>query len=429
MRRAFFLGFFGFFGLLGFSLPTEAAPPLLTFKYAEQIFELRPSRFPKWKKEETVYTYRGFPLLLPAERAAGALPKGLEVTKRMEWDKSAIAASLEKNIGTKIDREAGAVRIGRDPEGNILFEGVGLPGRKLESDLAAELTIAALTQDIATIQLPVTETEPHMTVEDATLQAQGIRELVTTGESDFTGSPANRRHNISIGLAKFNGHLIPEGAEFSFNDILGPVNAQTGYRKELTILGERVIPDFGGGLCQVSTTAYRGTWLAGFPIPERRNHSFAVTYYSPFGTDATIFPPQTDMRFLNDSPGSLLIQTFSEGNKAYFLYYGTKVKDRTVDLIGPFTWDFRKPGEDRTMYTTEIPPEEKRIVSKAVTGMKALWYRVLTDNAGKETFEPVSSFYEARPNIEEIGVLPDDPRLVTESDGSKQETDLSGVER
>ena len=414
-----------FSALVAFPKVVLAAPSLLTYKYQEQIFEIRPSRFPEWKKEVSHYTYRGFPLLLPeGARAAGALPSEIEVTKRIEWNTSAIADTLLKNIGSKIDRPESNVRIGRDPVGNILFDGVGIPGRKLEADLAALLTITALEQDIPTIQLPVTETDPGITIEDATLEDLGIRELVAIGESDFTGSPVNRRHNIGIGLAKFNGYIIPQGMEFSFNDILGPVNAKEGYRKELTILGERVIPDFGGGLCQVSTTAYRGAWLAGFPILERRNHSFAVSFYSPSGTDATIFPPQTNVRFLNDSPGSLLVQTFTEGNKAYFLYYGTRSTDRSVDLIGPFTWDFRKPGEDRTMYTTEIPPGETRIVSKAVTGMRALWYRSLTFADGREELEPVPSFYEARSNIEEIGVPPDDPRLL-----AKQETDLSGNER
>ena len=119
-------------------------------------------------------------------------------------------------------------------------------------------------------------------------------------------------------------------------------------------MGEHTLPEYGGGLCQVSTTAYRGVWEYGFPITGRRNHSFAVSYYAPHGTDATIYPPHTDMKFLNDSPGALLLQTYHENDRAYFIYYGTK-DDRTAEVIGPYTWDFRPPPPDRTDYTTEDP--------------------------------------------------------------------------
>ncbi len=401
-----------------FPKPVLAAPPLLTYKYGEQIFEIRPSRYTHWQRRQRTFTFRGIPILLPEERTApGNLPKGVEVHERMTWNLSAIAESLESIIGTKINQEAREVRIKRDSEGQILFEGAGIPGRKLNANLAAHLTVTALEEEVPTIILPVEETPPRIIVEDEALAMQGIRKLVAIGESDFSGSPANRRQNIAIGLGKFNGHLIEEGEEFSFNEVLGPVNAKEGYRKELTILGERTIPDFGGGLCQVSTTAYRGVWKAGFPILDRRNHSFAVIYYAPPGTDATIFPPWTDMRFQNDSPGTLLIQTLVEGNKAYFLYYGTPHEDRTVDLIGPFTWDVREPPEDRTMYTTEIPSGETRIVSKAVRGMRTMWYRSLTFADGREEMESFFSYYEARPNIEEIGVTSEESEIMPDFKG------------
>jgi vancomycin resistance protein YoaR len=409
-----------------FIKPPQAlsAPSVLTYKYGEQAFDVRPSGYPRWKTVERTYSFRGVPVVLPPERTTpGKIPQGVEVHEEIIWNREAIRETLESVIAAKINHDRGTVRISRTPEGNIAFDGAGFPGRKVESALAAELTLLALEKDIGIIWLPVVETPPIVLIEDETLKTQGISELVTMGESDFTGSPANRKHNIGIGLSKFNGHLIAQGEEFSFNAVLGAVNSREGYRKELTILGERTIPDFGGGLCQVSTTAYRGVWKAGFPILKRRNHSFAVIYYYPPGTDATIYSP-IDMSFQNDSPGSLLIQTLTEGNKAYFFYYGTPRTNRTVELIGPFTWDVTKPPEDRTMYTTEIPPGETRIVSKAVPGMRAMWYRSLTDSTGTETFEPFFSFYEARPNIEEIGVSPDDPRLVKEI-----APDRSGEER
>ena len=153
----------------------------------------------------------------------------------------------------------------------------------------------------------------------------------------------------------------------------------------------------------MSTTSYRGVWEYGFPITARRNHSFAVLYYSPHGTDATIYPPYTDMRFLNDSPGSLLIHTHVEGDKAYFIYYGTR-DDRSSEIIGPYSWDFRAPPPDRTEYTREIPPGTTRKASERVPGLKAMWYRVVQRSGSGEVVEPVLSAYEARPLYIQIGV-------------------------
>jgi vancomycin resistance protein YoaR len=336
------------------------------------------------------------------------------------WDRDAIAASLEQRIGSQINQGAGSVRIARDASGAITFDGRGLPGRKLKARLAAELTIAALDQNVRLIQLPVEETPPAVDVADPELRAVGIRELVTVGESDFTGSPSNRKNNIQIGLGKFNGHLIPQGAEFSFNEVLGPVTPKEGYRKELTILGERTLPEYGGGLCQVSTTVFRGIFKAGFPITARRNHSFAVRYYAPPGTDATIYPPSIDLRFKNDSDGALLLQTLTEGDHAYVLTYGTALRDRTVELVGPFVWDIVEPPEDRTAYTTEIPEGERRIVGTAVPGLKAMWYRYTAFRDGREKVEPFFSQYEARPNFEEIGVVPSTAATVLDLRGNER---------
>ena len=425
---------FAFVAFVAFvALPKSvfAAPSVLTYQFGEQVFEVRPQRFPAWRAEEWTYTFAGFPIVLPEERRLpGALPKGVEASKKTVWNLPAIEETLKSLIAEKMDREPEKVRIFKENgTGAILFEGRGLPGRTVDIGSAAALTITALEENIPLITLDVEETPPIVIVEDEELKEQGIRELVAVGESDFTGSPVNRKHNIGIGLSKFNGHLIPQGEEFSFNAVLGPVDERQGYRKELTIMGERTIPEFGGGLCQVSTTAYRGVWKTGFPIVARRNHSFAVTYYSPPGTDATIYPPHTDFKFDNDSEGALLLQTFTDGNKAYFLYYGTALTDRTVELLGPITWDFRNPPEDRKMYTTEIPPEVTRMVSKAVRGMRAMWYRSLQFTDGREAMELFFSYYEARPNIEEIGVTVDDPRLLAVTGALIQIPALSGEVR
>lgn len=386
-------------GIFAYPRPSFAIPAELHYQYYEQVFTLKTQK--AWREAIEVPSFRGTELSFAEGEE---IPVGVVMQPKVIWNKEKIAAAIDEAIGSVIDRERGKVRIFKDEKGEIAFEGLGLTGRKLELEQTLALTLVALNNDIPLVQLKVTEEDPEVIVEDEELKKKGIKELVTIGESDYTGSPNNRRHNIGVGLAQFNGHVIPKGEEFSFNEVLGPVNHAMGYRPELTIVGEKTLPEYGGGLCQVSTTAYRGIWKAGFPITERRNHSYVVRYYFPPGTDATIYPPNIDVRFANDTEGSLLIQTHAENSHAYFFYYGTKPKERTVELVGPFTWDPIKPPPDKMEYTTEIPPGETRIVSKPVPGMKAAWYRYIKEDGEEQKPEEYLSYYEARPYFEEIGV-------------------------
>ena len=88
----------------------------------------------------------------------------------------------------------------------------------------------------------------------------------------------------------------------------------------------------------MSSTAFRAALLAGLPILERTNHAFAVSYYTaPFGVpgvDATIYYPQVDFKFKNDTDNYILIQTELKGTTLKFRFYGTKKKSGTIR--GPF---------------------------------------------------------------------------------------------
>lgn len=335
------------------------------------------------------------------------LPKGVERRRETVWDAAAIRETVRADIASALDREAGRVVIARTATG-VSFDGIGMPGRRIDADRTAFLAAEALASGITDVILPVGEIRPSVIVQDEGLRSRGVREVVAVGESDFTGSPFARRNNIAIGLHAFNGSIVPQGSVFSFNDILGPVHGGTGYLEELVILGDKTLPEFGGGLCQVSTTAYRGVWEYGFPIVERRNHSFAVRYYGPYGTDATIYPPHTDMRFVNDSPGDILIQTVYDPPLAFFLYYGTR-DGRQSEIIGPYTWDFRSPPPDRIEYTADIPPGSERSVGERVPGLDAAWFRVVAKD-GEERIESFYSAYEARPRYRQYGAVETEPR-------------------
>lgn len=181
----------------------------------------------------------------------------------------------------------------------------------------------------------------------------GVTALIGKGVSNFGGSPNSRIHNIKIGATKFHGVLIKPGEEFSFNTILGEVGPEQGYKPELVIKKDRTTPEYGGGLCQVSTTAFRAAINSGLPIIERQPHAFPVKYYDPQGFDATIYPPHPDLRFINDTAGHLLIQTKIDSSYLTFEFYSTN-DGRKVEIDGPHQYDLKPDGSMKAKFTRKI---------------------------------------------------------------------------
>lgn len=170
---------------------------------------------------------------------------------------------------------------------------------------------------------------------------QGHMVLLSSGRSNFAGSPWGREKNIEKAVREhLNNILIPPGATFSFNATLGgPVTQSRGWYEALGIFesGDTLRPTPGGGLCQTSTTVYRAVLAGGFPVLERRSHSLYVGYYKKYGVglDATIFPGSQDLVFTNDTPSYLLLQAVTEGKDVTVNIYGVP-DGRKVALEGPY---------------------------------------------------------------------------------------------
>ncbi len=189
----------------------------------------------------------------------------------------------------------------------------------------------------------------------------GIRDLLARGETDFRGSPANRKKNIAVGRLRFQGILVAPDEEFSFQKFLGPVTKDTGYLPELVIKEHVTTPEFGGGLCQVSTTVFRAAVRAGMDITLRRAHAYPVKYYGTPGFDATIYPPFPDLRFRNTTGQWVLLQTALEGTKLIVLVYG-KSDGRTVSVDGPHTIEKRPDGSVRTLLRQTVKDKNGTVI-------------------------------------------------------------------
>ncbi len=225
-----------------------------------------------------------------------------------------------------------------------------------------------LANDEKNINLIAEEIKSTITTEN--INDMGIKEIISIGKSNFKGSPVNRRHNIKIGAGAINGLLIKPGENFSLVTALGNIDAKNGYLPELVIKGNKTVPEYGGGLCQIGTTLFRAALNAGFPIIERQNHAYRVSYYEPAGTDATIYSPKPDVIFLNDTGRYVLIQTRIEGDNLIFEFWGTS-DGRIVEMKEPRIFNIVKPGPAKYIETEDLEPGKEKCAETSHNGADA----------------------------------------------------------
>ncbi|MDO8435397.1 MAG: VanW family protein [bacterium] len=245
---------------------------------------------------------------------------------------------------------------------------------------------------VAPLNFVVDTIEPKQKVSD--MNDLGITELVAEAWTDFRGSPTNRIRNIHRGAALLDGVLIPPGEPFSVVKALSPITAENGFLPELVIKGDRTVPEVGGGLCQVSTTAFRVALNAGVPVLERSNHSYRVPYYEPpIGMDATIYDPAPDFKFNNDMSHHLLLKTRIEGTRLIYQLWGTK-DARTIVMSTPKIWDIVAPPEKQIIETENLKPGEEKCIERAHVGSKASFSYEVTYADGTEKKQEFVSAYK-----------------------------------
>lgn len=267
------------------------------------------------------------------------------------------------------------------------------PGRALDVEASIENILAAAAAGQHTAPLTVRSVPPRYP-DTATAEELGIRELVAEGDSYFIGSPSGRDHNIRLAASKFDGLVIAPGETFSFNRYLGEVSKEAGYDESYVTMGEQLAIEVGGGICQVSTTAFRAALRGGYPIVERWAHYHRVGYYELRGhgpgLDATVYAPLVDFKFVNDRPTALLIETEIEeaNHRLIFRFYSTS-DGRRVEIRGPVITNETEPGPPIYQLDEKLPPGTVVQWQTAQKGFTATVERWVYDAAGNLLYHNV----------------------------------------
>ncbi|HOB11777.1 MAG TPA: VanW family protein [Syntrophomonadaceae bacterium] len=122
-----------------------------------------------------------------------------------------------------------------------------------------------------------------------------------------------RSTNILLAAEAIDNTVIWPNQVFSFNEVVGPRTPERGYEPAPVILMGANNYDYGGGVCQVSSTVYNAALAAKLQILERHPHSKPV-HYVPKDKDASVAYGGNDLRIRNQTNSPIIIKSqVSEG--------------------------------------------------------------------------------------------------------------------
>ena len=321
--------------------------------------------------------------------------QGGEVELAVQLDRKPVVSYLQ-DIAAQLDRPARDAKLDFNPDTQqVLVLSPSQVGQKLDVEAGADAIEAALLDGDPEreITLPVALLQPK--VDSNKIAEMGIVELVSEGTTYFKGSSRDRVHNIVTAAERFRGVVIPPDGEFSFDKYVGAITAADGFVEGYIIGAERTAVGIGGGVCQVSTTAFRAAFFGGFPITERWAHGYVVSWYGEPGLDATIYTPNVDFRFRNDTGHYLLIkpEVDTAQGRITFYFYGTR-PDRTVEMQGPEISNIRKPEKPLYQEDSSLAKGVIKQVDWAKDGEDVVVKRIIHYGDGTTSEQEFTSHYQ-----------------------------------
>ena len=351
---------------------------------------------------------------------AAALPNALALTTRPDGSAGVslrhdVLAPLLDQAAKTLETEPKPTHFTLDENGRAKDFVGGALGKRLDRE-ASLARIDAQFESSPNAVFPLAVTTISSPDSDPIAQELGITELLGYGTSNFAGSPKNRIKNINNGAAKLNGLVIAPGQEVGLLQYLKPFDASGGYVQELVIKDNRTVPEYGGGLCQIGTTTFRAVMGSGLPVTSRQNHSYRVVYYEPAGTDATIYDPAPDFKFVNDTANHAILITKITGNMARFELWGTR--DGRVQKQSPVKmWNVTPPPDPKLIPTSALAEGQKKCFESAHAGATTNFTYTITYPDGTVKSQDFHSVYKPWQQQCLVGTA-GAPRTIIDKDGS-----------
>ena len=259
-------------------------------------------------------------------------------------------------------------------------------GIELDAEATArKLTAAGLETDPAArvARINFRRKPPQFSTRDA--RTLNLTSAISSFTSDMGYSSQERIHNVALLSRYLHGTVVKPGRTFSFNEAVGPRTAERGFLEGQAIENGLLVPSIGGGVCQVATTVFNAAFLGGFPISQRRNHSFYISHY-PLGLDATVADNGPDLVWTNDTDAPVFIAASASETQMTVSFF-SRPNGRSVDYVTGERYDLEKPKE-RYFSDPAVPDGEIVQAGDGEDGFKISVTRTVMGADGKPLGEP-----------------------------------------
>lgn len=318
------------------------------------------------------------------------------------------ASNFILEIASEIDQEAQEPKLTIEDGKAKVFQ-PAKDGLKLDQQKTKAELVRVILSDKNEEKIVLLAVRSSTRVKTEEVNSLGIKEIIGRGVSNFAGSSPERVFNIELAASKVSGTLVAPGEVFSFNQSVGDVSQETGYKTAYIIERGRTLFGAGGGVCQVSTTAFRAAMYSGLPLVERRTHAYRVRYYEqaghPPGMDATIYQPSVDFKFKNDTPNWILItaKTDRKTSNLTFEFWGTK-DGRAVEISKPQVSNVTAPPDPLYEEDPTLPKGVVKQADFAAWGASVRIKRKVMRNGETLIDEEIFSRYKPWRAIFKVGV-------------------------
>jgi vancomycin resistance protein YoaR len=224
-----------------------------------------------------------------------------------------------------------------DKNGNIIPEQLGY---RLNRQVFTENIFSYyFNNGSSTLEVPLLAIYPRVDSELlGNIRGEKIGEYVTF----FNTNNKERNNNIYLASKAINNYVLFPGEIFSFNKVVGERTAGKGYMPATVIVNGEFSEDFGGGICQVSSTLFNAVDNAGLKVVQRNSHSREVSYVPP-KRDATVSWNGPDLIFKNHYNQPILILAKSIENKFIIEIYSSDVITYTPKKVPYLPYEKHPP--------------------------------------------------------------------------------------
>ena len=249
----------------------------------------------------------------------------------------------------------------------------------LDFDISVDEAKQMVSTPSETYTIPLKTLYPDVTTNE--IGTEAFPDKLATYSTSYASSNANRSTNIALAASKINGTVLMPGEEFSFNGTVGKRTASAGFKTATVYSNGQVTTDYGGGICQVSSTLYNTVLKANLEITNRVNHTFTVGYV-PIGLDATVSWGSPDFKFKNNRSYPIKIVATTSNKRLTISVFGLKEDvEYEVELVSYKTGTIPYS----TVYTTDssLGKGKTKVVQSGSNGATSVAYKILKLN-GKE---------------------------------------------